>query len=135
MFNNKFNIAAYQEVSDNVEGADFEKKWFESVIMVLVRIKSGHYNPIEAHTRLIKVCEGLQWVQENLNEKLSSQHRTLLKSIYSTNIQIINGAIDTKNFDYLDIVIASLKTVTEPYYRRSQQYEQHNTAEREILEN
>ena len=60
----------------------------------------------------------MQWVQANLNERLSSQHRTLLKQIYSVNIQIINSAIETKNMGYLDIVISSLKTTMEPYYRR-----------------
>jgi hypothetical protein len=118
MFGAKQNgISMYNTVDSSVSGAQFEQKWFESVIMVLTRIKENYYIPVEAHRRLIEVCEGLQWVQENLNEKLNSQHRTLLKSLYSVNIQIINGAIETKNMEYLDIVISTLKTITQPYYR------------------
>ena len=113
--NIKKALNAYTEIDNNLSGAAFEQRWFESVIMVLMRVQNGYYNPVEAHKKLIEVCDGLGWIQENLNEKLSSQHRTLLKSIYSTSIQIINGAIATKNFQYLDIVISSLRTVIEPY--------------------
>ncbi len=88
---------AYANVdSQNLSDTDFEKKWYESVIMILQRIQGAYYNPVEAHLKLIEIVDGLGWIQENLNEKLSSQHRTLLKSIYSNNITIINGAIATK---------------------------------------
>jgi hypothetical protein len=114
--NSKKALNAYIEIDNNLTGADFEKKWFESVIMVLNRIQSGSfYNQVETHVKLIEICDGLQWIQENLNEKLNSQHRTLLKQIYSLSIQIINGAIATNNMTYLSIVTASLKTVLEPY--------------------
>jgi hypothetical protein len=108
-------LAAYNEVNESVYGADFEKKWYESVIMILQLIQKDHFSPVDAHIKLIEVCDGLAWIQENLNEQLNSQHRTLLKSIFSNSIQIVNGAIQTKNMDYLDIVIASLKTVIGPY--------------------
>ncbi|MEY3289398.1 MAG: hypothetical protein RLZZ419_1640 [Pseudomonadota bacterium] len=115
---NPFDV--YNSVdSQNLSDADFEKKWYESVIMILQRIQAAYYNPVEAHIKLIEIGDGLGWIQENLNEKLSSQHRTLLKSIYSNNITIINGAIATKDMTYLDIVIASLRTVTEPYYKNA----------------
>ncbi|UOA08751.1 hypothetical protein [Methylobacter sp. S3L5C] len=111
---------AYANVdSQNLSSADFEKKWYESVIMILQRIQAAYYNPVEAHIKLIEIVDGLGWIQENLNEKLSSQHRTLLKSIYSNNIVIINGAVATNNMTYLDIVIASLRTVMEPYYKNA----------------
>ena len=103
-----------------MQGAEFEKRWFESVIMVLNRIQAGQYDPVTTHVRLIEVREGLQWVQENLNERLNSQHRTLLKSIYSTNIRIINGVIETLNTDMLTIVIASIKTILKPYERKTE---------------
>ena len=121
MFSNHKNKASiYAEVDNTaVTGADFEKKRFESAIMVLKRVKAGFYPMMEAQTMLIKVCDGLQWIQENLNEKLVSQHRTLLKNIYSVNIQILNGAIQTKNMELLDIVISTLETITEPYYRNT----------------
>ena len=109
-------LEAYNQVEDNVSGADFEKKWYESVIMVLQLIQKNHYSPVDAHIKLIEICDGLGWIQENLNENLNSQHRTLLKGIFSNSIQIINGAIHTKNMDYLEIVIASLRTVIAPYY-------------------
>ena len=86
--------------------------------MILQRIQAMYYTPVEAHIKLIERGDGLGWIQENLNEKLSSQHRTMLKSIYSNNIIIINGAIATKDMAYLDIVIASLRVVMEPYYRK-----------------
>ncbi len=118
--NKKNPFDAYIDVdSNNLSDADFEKKWYESVIMVLQRIQATYYNPVEAHIKLIEIGDGLGWIQENLNEKLNSQHRTLLKSIYSNNITIINGAIATKNMTYLDIVIASLRTVMEPYYKNA----------------
>ena len=115
-------LAAYANVNENVSGADFEKKWYESVIMVLQLIQKNHYAPVDAHIKLIEVCDGLGWIQENLNEKLNSQHRTLLKGIFSNSIQIINGAIQTKNMDYLEIVVASLKTVIAPYYVKEEEH-------------
>jgi hypothetical protein len=119
MFALKNNIDTYAEIDSSVIGAEFEQKWFESVIMILNRIKNNHYTTSESIRRLGEICSSLQWVQANLNERLNSQHRTMLKSIYSTNIQIINSAIETKNMNYLDIVISTLKTVTEPYYRNT----------------
>ena len=118
--NQKSKANMYADIDNYVSGADFERKWFESVIMILNRVKDGFYTPMDAQKKLIEVCDGLQWVQENINEKLNSQHRTLLKNIYSVNIQIINGAIQTKNMEYLDIVISTLKTITEPYYKSSE---------------
>lgn len=111
----KQNIDAYNSADDNLTGAYFEKRWFESVIMVLTRIQAGFYDPVTAHKKLIEVCDGLQWVQENLNEKLISQHRTMLKNIYSLSIQIINAAIITGQMGYLSIVISSIRTIIEPY--------------------
>jgi len=108
-------LAVYNDINENIYGPDFEKRWYESVIMILQLIQKHHFTAVEAHIKLIEVCEGLGWIQENLNEKLNSQHRTLLKGIFSNSIQIVNGAIQTKNMDYLDIVIASLKTVMAPY--------------------
>ena len=73
---------AYIDIdSSHLSDADFEKKWYESVIMILQRIQATYYNPVEAHIKLIEIGDGLGWIQENLNEKLSSQHRTMLKSI------------------------------------------------------
>ena len=114
-------LAAYADVDENVSGADFENKWYESVIMVLQLIQKNHYAPVDTHIKLIEICDGLGWIQENLNEKLNSQHRTLLKGIFSNSIQIINGAIQTKNMDYLEIVVASLKTVIAPYYVKDEE--------------
>ncbi len=110
-----YNNVDSQDLSD----ADFEKKWYESVIMILQRIQGAYYNPVETHLKLIEISDGLRWIEENLNEKLSSQHSLLLKSIYSNNIIIINGAIATKDMASLDIVIASLRTVMEPYYKKA----------------
>ena len=119
MFASANGLKAYTTVQNHVQGADFEKRWFESVIMVLNRIQAGQYDPVTTHVRLIEVRDGLQWVQENLNERLNSQHRTLLKSIYSTNIRIINGVIETLNTDMLAIVIASVKTILKPYEKKT----------------
>ena len=120
MFASANGLKAYTTVQNHVQGAEFEKRWFESVIMVLNRIQAGKYDPVTTHVRLIEVRDGLQWVQENLNERLNSQHRTLLKSIYSTNIRIINGVIETLNTDMLTIVIASIKTILKPYERKTE---------------
>jgi hypothetical protein len=120
MFSGK-KLNAYINVQNNVGGADFEKQWFESAIMVLNQIQAGMHNPVATHAKLIEVRDGLQWIQENLNERLNSQHRTMLKSIYSVNIQVINGVIETKNTDYLSIVISTLKTIMEPYYKKQGQ--------------
>ncbi|PRY96919.1 hypothetical protein BCM14_2678 [Jezberella montanilacus] len=120
MFASANGLKAYTTVQNHVQGAEFEKRWFESVIMVLNRIQAGQYDPVTTHVRLIEVRDGLQWVQENLNERLNSQHRTLLKSIYSTNIRIINGVIETLNTDMLTIVIASVKTILKPYERKTE---------------
>jgi hypothetical protein len=78
---------------------------------------AGEFDPVTNHKRLLEIAEGLQWVQENLNEKLNSQHRTMLKTIYSTNIQILNGAIQSQNFEYLPLVIASMEVILGPYNR------------------
>ena len=120
MFASANGLKAYTTVQNHVQGAEFEKRWFESVIMVLNRIQAGQYDPVTTHDRLIEVRDGLQWVQEDLNERLNSQHRTLLKSIYSTNIRIINGVIETLNTDMLTIVIASVKTILKPYERKTE---------------
>jgi hypothetical protein len=123
MFGTQNALKSYVSIDDNLTGASFEQRWFESVIMILKRIQGGEFNPVETHKKLLEVCDGLQWVQENLNEKLNSQHRTMLKNIYSTNIQILNGAIQTKNMEFLSIVIASIETITKPYYKRNQNSE------------
>ena len=115
MFESKNPTKSYLDMDNKVSGAAFEKRWFESVIMVLKRIGNNQYTPVGAHKKLIEICDGLQWVQENLNEKLGSQHRVMLKNIYSMSIQIINAAIDTKNMSYLAIVVTSLEVVLEPY--------------------
>ncbi|MBT8540012.1 hypothetical protein G6722_01480 [Polynucleobacter paneuropaeus] len=117
MFNSKNAINAYVSVDNNLTGASFEKRWFESVISIIKRIMAGEFDPVTNHKRLLEIAEGLQWVQENLNEKLNSQHRTMLKTIYSTNIQILNGAIQSQNFEYLPLVIASMEVILGPYNR------------------
>ena len=118
MFTSNNPLKTYIDIDNNITGADFEKKWFESVIALLRKIQAGEFDAVMTHKKLLEISEGLQWIQENLNEKLSSQHRTLLKSIYSTSIQIMNGAIQTRNTKYLGIVIACLETVVQPYYRK-----------------
>lgn len=118
MFTSNNPLKTYVDIDNNITGADFEKKWFESVITLLRKIQAGEFDAVMTHKKLLEISEGLQWIQENLNEKLSSQHRTLLKSIYSTSIQIMNGAIQTRNTEYLGIVIACLETVVQPYYRK-----------------
>ncbi|QWD48422.1 hypothetical protein G6658_03875 [Polynucleobacter paneuropaeus] len=118
MFTTNNPLKTYLEIDNNLVGADFEKKWFESVILQLKKIQAGHLDAVLTHKKLLEISEGLQWIQENLNEKLSSQHRTLLKSVYSTCIQVMNSAIQTQNTEYLSIVIACLETVTEPYYKK-----------------
>ena len=119
MFTSNNPLKTYVDIDNNITGADFEKKWFESVITLLRKIQAGEFDAVMTHKKLLEISEGLQWIQENLNEKLSSQHRTLLKSIYSTSIQIMNGAIQTRNTEYLGIVIACLETVVQPYYRKA----------------
>ena len=119
MFDTKNSLKAYANVQNTVQGADFEKRWFESVLMVLNQIKAGLLDPVITHVRLIEIRDGLQWIQENLNERLNSQHRTMLKAIYSANIQVINSIIETKNIEFIEIVIASLKAIIAPYDRKS----------------
>ena len=120
MFAAKNNLNAYATVQNTVQsGADFEKRWFESVVMVLNQIRDGLLDPVLTHVRLIEVRDGLQWVQEILIERLNSQHRTMLKSIYSVNIQIINSALESKNIEYLPMVIASIKVILQPYEQRT----------------
>jgi uncharacterized membrane protein (DUF106 family) len=87
--------------------------------MVLNQIREGLMDPVLTHVRLIEIRDGLQWIQENLNERLNSQHRTMLKSIYSVNIQIINGALETKSLEFLPLVISSIKTIMTPYERKA----------------
>jgi hypothetical protein len=113
----KNGLNAYVNVQNTVTGADFERRWFESVLMVLNQIQAGMHDPVKTHIKLIEIRDGMQWIQNNLNERLNSQHRTMLKAIYSTNIQIINSAIEARNMSYLDIVITSIKTILEPYTR------------------
>jgi hypothetical protein len=120
MFSAKKSLDAYSTVQNSVQsGADFEKRWFESVVMVLNQVHNGLLDPVLVHKRLLEVRDGLQWIQENLNERLNSQHRTMLKSIYSVNIQIINGTLETKNTEYLPMVISSIKAILQPYEHRT----------------
>jgi len=112
-------LNAYVNVQNTVTGADFERRWFESVIMVLNQIKAGMHDPVQTHIKLIEIRDGLQWIQNNLNESLNSQYRATLRSIYGTNIQIINGAIASKDMSYLDVVATSIKTILEPYNNHS----------------
>ena len=120
MFSTKKSMNAYSSVQNSVQGgADFEKRWFESVVMVLNQVQNDLLDPVLTHVRLIEVRDGLQWIQENLNERLPSQQRTMLKSIYSLNIQIINGALETNNTEYLQMVVSSIKTVLQSYERRT----------------
>lgn len=109
--------AAYRQIShSNLSGAEFEKAWFESVVMVLNRIKSGTiYSQVDATIKLVEIVEGLGWISTNLNDAISSQHRQLLKTIYSTCIQILNATIETKNYEYLDIVISSMSAIVQKY--------------------
>ena len=115
MFNSRNAIDTYVAIDNDQQGASFEKRWFESVLMVINRVMNNEFNAVETHKKLLEVCEGLQWVQENLNEKLNSQHRTLLKNIYGTNIQILNGAMKTGNLEYLPLVAKSIQIILEPY--------------------
>jgi hypothetical protein len=118
MFNTQSGLNTYVAVDNSLEGPAFEKRWFESVVMILKKIQRGELNEVQAHIKLLEVCQGLQWVQENLNEKLNSQHRTMLKSIYSTNIQILNGAIQSKSLEYIPLVIASIEVILKPYEKK-----------------
>jgi hypothetical protein len=131
IFQKQNAINAYVSVDNNLTGASFEKRWFESVIMILKRIMSGEFNPVETHKKLLEVSEGLQWVQENLNEKLNSQHRTMLKNIYSTNIQILNSTIQTQKMDYLPLVITSIEIILEPYNKAPAVADSDNTAKQQ----
>lgn len=117
MRNAKAAIRTYATIDSHLTGAHFEQRWFESVILTLRAIKREHYSPDEAQRKLLEITNSLQWIQENLNEKLDYKHRTLLKSIYSTNIQILTGCVQTRNYEYLEIVIAALETCMAPYYR------------------
>jgi hypothetical protein len=121
MFQNKNPIESYVSVDNHLSGASFEKRWFESVVITLNRILAMDIDPVTTHKYLLEISEGLQWVQENLNEKLNSQHRTMLKNIYSTNIQILNGAIRTKEMTYIPLVITSLEVILEPYNRKNEE--------------
>ncbi len=120
MFGTQNALKSYISIDDNLSGSSFEQRWFESVVMILQRLHKGEFDAVATHKKLLEVCDGLQWVQENLNEKLNSQHRTMLKNIYSTNIQILNGAIQTKSMEFLPIVISSLETIMQPYYKKSE---------------
>lgn len=108
---------AYRQIShSNLSGAEFEKAWFESVVMVLNRVKAGNfYSQMDATIKLVEIVEGLGWISTNLNDAISSQHRQLLKTIYSTCIQILNASVETKNFEYLDIVISSMSAIVQKY--------------------
>jgi predicted P-loop ATPase/GTPase len=115
--NVKTAIKTYTSIDQNLKGAYFEQRWFESVVMILQCIQDKRYSAEESHHKLMEITSSLQWIQENLNEKLDRNHRGLLKSIYSTNIQILNQAIQTMDYEYLNIVIESLKVCMAPYYR------------------
>ena len=117
MFNSRNAIKTYVAIDNDQQGASFERKWFESVLMLINRVMNQEFNAVETHKKLLEVCEGLQWVQENLNEKLNSQHRTLLKNIYGTNIQILNGAMKTGDMQYLPLVAESIVIILKPYQK------------------
>ena len=46
MFNSKNAINAYVSVDNNLTGASFEKRWFESVISMVKRIMAGEFDPV-----------------------------------------------------------------------------------------
>ena len=119
MFAAKKSLSAYSSVQNTVQvGADFEKRWFESVVMVLNQMREGRLDPVLTHVRLIEIRDGLQWIEENLNERLNEKHLAALKSIYRDNIRMLNGAIETKNLEYIPAVISSIKAILRPYEQR-----------------
>ena len=50
--------------------------------------------------------------------KIEPQHGALLKAIYSTSIQVMNGAIQTRDTKYLSIVVPYLEKVVQRYNKK-----------------
>lgn len=67
---------------------------------------------------MIEICDGLHWIKHNLNMKLNLAHRKMLEQIFDICIKIIQATITFKNLEYLDIVIDSLRVVSEPYTQK-----------------
>ena len=110
------SLQVYDDIANfNLQGADFEKRWMESVVTVLLKIQTLRIQPARARELLLEICWGFDWISVNLNPQLSAEHRRLLSKIYGLNIQIIHGYLENNNVEYLDIVIKSLHVIMEPY--------------------
>jgi len=114
----KDRISVYMDIEDDVPaGASFEQRWYESVIVILTKIMNKRITPDRSNTLLLEICDGLCWVKHNLNQKLNIEHRNMLVLIFDICIKIIQGSIALKNVEYLEIVITSLRVVSDPYQK------------------
>jgi hypothetical protein len=118
MLNRQVAVQVYESNDTPVSGTAFEHRWFESVVKLLQDVQDQKYDEAISIAKLVDVRSSLQWIQENLNEKLEATHRMTLKSLYSKNIQMITFVVHTKDYAKLTIVLDSLKSSMAPYYQR-----------------
>lgn len=112
----KNKMSIYLDIEHNVQaGAQFEQRWYESVIMILTRVRNQNVDPAKSRILLFEICDGLTWIKSNLNPKLHTEHKNILIKIFDICILIAKYSITSGNLEYLDIVITSLKVVAEPY--------------------
>ena len=114
--NKKMN--AYLNIEEAVSsGCNFEKLWYERSIMVITMIRDGKLNQDQANKLLLEIRGNLNWIKLNLNVELGTEHRSTLEKIFDSSTELILGYIEDLDSGYLDIVIESLKVISQPYYR------------------
>lgn len=105
-------INAYIDVENELhDPVLFQKKWFQSVSVVLKGVSEGTFNKTQSVKHLIKVRDSFNIISQNVNDDLPSEERVLLRNIFSTTIQVLNSAIKTKEFSKVGIVKSTVDTL------------------------
>lgn len=119
---NKSALKAYMAIdSNNLSSLDFERKWYESVIMIINRIQMDYYNLVETHIKLLEIISGLEWIRDNLQEHNNKNHLLVMKNLLNTIINIISNVTTDKDTSQLTGVLVSLRIILEPYSKASEQ--------------
>jgi hypothetical protein len=99
--------------NDKSNAAAYDRKWIRNVEIILSGINKDNYDAVKTTKYLIEIRDMFSLIAVNINDRIASEERVLLKNIFSTSIQIINSALITKEYSKLAIVQATLNTMLD----------------------